>query len=196
MSGASAPANAPCRALLSYNDRLESRPLQQVDLVVLHATELPDLALAREYGERIHYPDSATGNSGHFYIDRDGRTEQWVDLDRVAHHVVGYNQRSVGIELVNLGRYPAWLDSRHQHWQETVSAAQLASLLDLLERLRAELNNLRSIAGHAWLDTRSVPASDNPARQVRRKLDPGPDFPWDQVIERSRLLALGRPERG
>ena len=36
---------------LPYESRLEQRPLSQVDLVVIHCTELPDLATAREYGE-------------------------------------------------------------------------------------------------------------------------------------------------
>ena len=71
--------------------------------MVIHATELPDMETAREYGERIHHDESRTGNSGHFYIDRDGRIEQWVPLDRVAHHVRGHNRDSVGIELVNGG---------------------------------------------------------------------------------------------
>ena len=36
---------------LPYEARLEARPLSQVDLVVIHCTELPDLAMART-GER------------------------------------------------------------------------------------------------------------------------------------------------
>ena len=44
---------------------------RDVDLVVIHCTELPDLAIAREYGERVLH-DNGSGNSGHFYIDRDG----------------------------------------------------------------------------------------------------------------------------
>lgn len=178
---------------LAYNERLEIRALDEIDLVVIHATELPDLATAREFGERIHYPQSRTGNSGHFYIDRDGRIEQWVALDRIAHHVAGYNQRSIGVELVNRGRYPDWLDSRHQHWQEKVSPVQLESLLALLAELRAQLPALSFIAGHDELDTREVPASDDPLIQVRRKLDPGPAFPWPIVLQRSGLLGPGRP---
>ena len=87
-----------------------------ISLVVIHCTELPDLPMARSYAERIHYPTSATGNCGHFYVDRDGAVEQWVPLDRTAHHVRGFNRQSVGIELVNSGRYPDWLDSRSSTW--------------------------------------------------------------------------------
>ena len=56
---------------LPYEERLEPRQLADIDLVVIHCTELPDLAMAREYGERLHY-EVGTGNSGHYYIDRDG----------------------------------------------------------------------------------------------------------------------------
>ena len=49
---------------LPYVTRLESRAMDHVDLVVIHCTELPDLAMAREFGEReVHA--SRTGNSGH-----------------------------------------------------------------------------------------------------------------------------------
>ncbi|MGY6553769.1 MAG: N-acetylmuramoyl-L-alanine amidase [Wenzhouxiangella sp.] len=175
---------------LPYESRLAEREPADIDLVVIHATELPDLATAREYGERIVHTGSQTGNSGHFYIDRDGSIQQWVAVNRVAHHTVGYNTRSIGIELVNLGRYPNWLDSRHQDWQEGITAEQLAALLDLLAALRAELPALQFIAGHDALDPRWVPSSDDETLQVRRKLDPGPDFPWDRVIEGSGLRRL------
>ncbi len=175
---------------LSYADRLERRPLAEIETVVIHATELPDLAMAREYGERIHYSESGTGNSGHFYIDRDGRIEQWVALDRIAHHVAGHNGNTIGIELVNLGRYPHWLDSRHQAWQETCPPEQIEALIKLLETLREKLTNLKQVAGHDQLDRRRVSASDNSGLLVARKLDPGPDFPWARVLKSSGLKKL------
>ena len=70
---------------LPYEARLEARALDQIDLVVIHCTELPDLATAREYGERILHA-SGTGNCGHYYIDRDGAVHVYVRPDRVAHH--------------------------------------------------------------------------------------------------------------
>ena len=57
---------------LPYVNALATRELGDIDLVVIHCTELPDLALAREFGERVLYADSGTGNSGHYYIERDG----------------------------------------------------------------------------------------------------------------------------
>jgi N-acetylmuramoyl-L-alanine amidase len=173
---------------LSYVSHLDSRDTAAIDLVVVHCTELPDLATAREYGEVIHYPDSATGNAGHFYIDRDGRTEQWVPLDRVAHHVRGQNDGSVGIELVNRGRYPDWFDSRQQDAFEPYPEAQLDALVQLLDLLKEHLPALRRIAGHEDLDRERVPASDDPSRRVYRKRDPGPTFPWGRILERAGLL--------
>ena len=35
---------------LPYVDLLPERPAETVELVVIHCTELPDLAMAREYG--------------------------------------------------------------------------------------------------------------------------------------------------
>ena len=168
-------------APLSYEGRLQPRALEAVDLVVIHCTELPDLATAREYGERIQDAEAGTGFSGHYYVDRDGRIEQWVDPARVAHHVRGHNPHSVGIELVNLGRYPDWLDSRHQAMTEAYPDAQLDALVALLRHLQATLPNLRHIAGHEDLDTGEVPATDDPDARVRRKRDPGVMFPWEKL---------------
>lgn len=175
---------------LPYERLLDPRPLSQVDLVVIHCTELPDLATAREYGERVLYPGSGTGNSGHWYIDRDGCVEQWVDPARVAHHVRGFNPRSVGIELVNSGRWPHWLDSRHQAMEEAYPETQVEALVALLRRLPGELPALRWIAGHDALDRERVPASNDATVRVHRKRDPGPLFPWAQVLEAAPLRRL------
>ncbi len=167
---------------LPYAERLEHRDGDSIDLVVIHCTELPDLETAREYGERIMYPESATGNSGHFYIGRSGRIEQWVPLNRVAHHVRGYNERSVGIELVNRGRHPEWFDSRCQVMTEPYPLAQLNSLIGLVLLLKHELPGLTRISGHENLDRSLVAATDKPELLVYRKKDPGPLFPWKELL--------------
>jgi N-acetylmuramoyl-L-alanine amidase len=176
------PADLPPASMhdwpLPYEQRLDERPRAQVDLVVIHCTELPDLATAREYGERVLYEDKGTGASGHFYIDRDGAVHVFVRPERVANHTRGYNPRSVGIELVNTGRYPDWYDTRRQVMTEPYTPEQVAALLALLATLRAELPNLKYIAGHEDLDTATVPASDDSSSEVFRKRDPGPMFDW------------------
>ena len=166
---------------LPYVDALAARDTPAIDTVVLHCTELPDLATARAYGERVQYA-SGTGNSGHYYIDRDGTIVEYVPVARIAHHTRGWNPRSVGIELVNTGRFPDWLDSRHQAMDEPYTEAQLLALVALLHDLRARLPGLTQVAGHEDLDLDEVEASDDPALRVRRKRDPGPLFPWPALL--------------
>ena len=167
---------------LPYVPRLDARDPADIDLVVIHCTELPDMAIARAYGERVLYAAAGTGASGHWYVDRDGSITEYVPATRVAHHVRGWNPRSVGIELVNTGRYPHWYDSGHQAMTEPYADAQIEALLALLAHLRAILPALRRIAGHEDLDVARVEASDDAARSVARKVDPGPLFPWPRVL--------------
>ena len=200
VTGGISPAGAACETLpmpsprihqqpLPYVDLLPERAADVVDLVVMHCTELPDLATAREYGERVLHA-GGTGNCGHYYVDRDGTIHCYVPGTRVAHHVRGHNANSIGIELVNLGRYPHWWDSRQQHMTEAYPASQIAALCELLAHLRTEFPRLRNIAGHQDLDTELLAASDNAQLAVRRKLDPGPMFPWAQVLASSGLTRL------
>ena len=172
---------------LPYCSGLQFRDPGTIDLVVIHCTELPDLKTAREFGERIHHADSGTGNSGHFYVERTGRIEQWVPLDRAAHHVRGFNETSIGIELDNRGRYPDWFDSRHQEMTQAYTVPQIESLLLLLRKLQKELPGLRHISGHETLDTDKIPASDDASRQVLRKRDPGSLFPWKPILRQTGL---------
>jgi N-acetylmuramoyl-L-alanine amidase len=174
---------------LPYAQRLQTRALADIDLVVIHCTELPDLATAREYGERVVHA-SGTGNSGHYYIDRDGSVVLYVRPERIANHVRGYNPRSVGIELVNTGRYPHWRDSKHQAMDEPYPDAQVEALIGLLRQLQSQLPALRYLAGHEDLDTEQEAAVDDPAVLVPRKRDPGPLFPWAQVMESVELTRL------
>jgi N-acetylmuramoyl-L-alanine amidase len=174
---------------LPYVDVLPERAADAVELVVIHCTELPDLATAREYGEKVLHASGA-GNSGHYYVDRDGMVCRYVPGTRVANHVRGHNPNSIGIELVNRGRYPHWWDSRHQQMDEPYSDIQIAALNALLAQLRVAFPNLWQIAGHEDLDTALIPASDDPARQIRRKLDPGPRFPWDAIVPACGLQRL------
>lgn len=172
---------------LPYVESLEPRPLDAIDLVVIHCTELPDLSTARDYGERVLYTASGTGNSGHYYVERNGTIEQWVPLDRVAHHVKRFNKHSIGIELVNSGRFPDWFDSRSQEMTEPYTTDQIRSLLALLGYLCERLPRLSLISGHSELDTSSIQATDNENVLLRRKTDPGPLFPWKEVLRKTRL---------
>ncbi|MEO6967748.1 MAG: N-acetylmuramoyl-L-alanine amidase [Rhodanobacteraceae bacterium] len=174
---------------LSYAAQLRERDTTDVDLVVIHCTELPDLATARAYGERALHPDGG-GNSGHWYIDHDGAIHRFVPGTHIAHHTRGYNERSLGIELVNTGRFPDWFDSRKQTMTEPYPNAQIDALLGLLRAIRNDYPRLCYIAAHEDLDTGMVPASDDASRQVHRKRDPGPLFPWLRVLRECGLQRL------
>ena len=175
---------------LAYDPLLSQRPLTDINLLVIHCTELPDLSQAREYGNKVLY-DSGTGNSGHFYIDRDGHTEQWVSLDRIAHHVKGHNHNSIGIELVNTGRYPNWYHSDHQIPTEAYPDSQISALIKLIAHLTQQLPNLKHIVGHVDLDQEQIPADNDSGLHVARKIDPGPLFPWQTIMQNTRLINIG-----
>lgn len=172
---------------LPYETRLDKRPLNSIDLIVIHCTELPDMKTAREFGERVRYPKSRTGNSGHYYIDTDGTVYRFVANNRIANHTFGYNPRSIGIEISNIGRYPHWNDSRYQQFHVAYTKAQIDSLLSLLRQLKHDLPNLKYIAGHEDLDRRVQPADDDPNIMLPRRQDPGPLFPWSQLVPASGL---------
>ena len=179
---ARAPVAGARHEPVPYASKLPLRDPASIDLVVVHCTETPTLASAREFGERVIYPDSGTGACGHFYIDRDGALVCYVEPERIANHVRGWNPRSIGVEIVNTGRYPHWYDSRHQAMDEPYAEAQIDALVALIAGLRGRLPSLRYIAGHEDLDTARVEASDDPTQTVWRKRDPGPQFPWDRVL--------------
>lgn len=175
---------------LSYEAKLDSRALDQIELIVIHCTELPDLKTARQYGEKIHY-ESGTGNSGHYYIDRDGSVHQWVCTERIAHHVANHNKQSLGIELVNEGRYPEWHHSQKQEPQENYPDEQIDGLIDLINHLHRTIPSLKHITGHEDLDQRTMSATDDPTLLVRRKIDPGPLFPWQYITNKTQLINIG-----
>ena len=172
------------RRPLVYTHSLESRSTDCIKLVVIHCTELPDLATARVWGEKQVYPESQTGNSGHFYIDRDGRIEEWVPVNHIAHHVRDFNAKSIGIELVNSGRYQDWFQSDNQYMSEDYPEAQIEALASLVNQLVTQLPGLEMIAGHEDLDSVVQPSEDNQDIMIRRKIDPGPLFPWSEFLDR------------
>ena len=167
---------------LFYQERLVLRSPNEIDTIVIHCTELPNLHLAREFGQRIHHQDTQTGNSGHFYIDRDGTIEQFVDPKYVAHHVIGKNASTIGIELVNNGRYPYWFRSDYQTLSDPYPDQQIKSLIVLIHQLAREYASIHFITGHEDLDQTIIPSEDDPAKKIKRKIDPGPLFPWDYLL--------------
>ncbi len=176
--------------LLPYNDKLEKRILSSIEMIVIHCTELPDIPSARVYGEKIHYV-SGTGNSGHYYVSKQGEIEQWVENNRVAHHVHGHNPNSIGIELDNLGRFPNWHKTNAQIMYDPYPQVQIDALVDLLIQLKKDIPSLKYITGHEDLDTRLIKSENNPEIYIRRKMDPGKMFPWAEVMQKISLINTG-----
>lgn len=174
---------------LPYEAKLQRRESSDIDTIVLHCTELPTLAMAREFGERVLY-QSGTGNSGHYYVDRDGGVYRYVVDERVANHTRGYNPRSIGIELINLGRYPEWYHKDSQQATEQYTQAQMDSLVALIEYLTAQHPSIVYIAGHEDLDVAMMEAEDDPTVMIRRKVDPGPLFDWPLIESQFDLQRL------
>ena len=105
----------------------------------------------------------------HYMIDRDGTRRASVPEHQVAHHVFRHSRNSIAIELINDG-----------DGVDPFSDAQLASLADLLKEI-VERQGLgpRSIQRHSDLDTNTMPCD----RTRRRKVDPGPAFPLERIVE-------------
>lgn len=165
---------------LPWSGSLPQRELAEITAVVLHATETPDLATARQIAMQSVGQDGV-GLCGHLYIDRDGTCVRFVRLNRIANHVRGHNRHTIGIEIVNVGRYPHHFDSRHQEPAEPFPDQQIAALEQVLAWLRRTCPNLAELVRHSDLDEEMVPASDDPSARVRRRIDPGPRFPWEQT---------------
>ena len=175
------------QVLVFYDKRLDNRSTTSIELIVVHCTESPDLNSALEAAEEVKYKTSGTGDVAHYYIDRKGGIVQIVGNDRVANHTTGHNPASIGIELVNRGRFPNWHGSKHQVMSEPYTDAQIRSLTQLVLHLKKIMPSIQKIAGHDELDLRMVPATDDPSIQVRRRVDPGPMFPWDKIISAVQL---------
>jgi N-acetylmuramoyl-L-alanine amidase len=177
-------------SLLPYNGNLKKRKISDIELIVIHCTELPDIKTARIYGEKVHY-ESGTGNSGHYYIAKDGKSYQWVENNRIAHHVKDHNINTIGIELDNLGRYPNWHQTNAQVMYDKYPETQIKALISLLLKLQKDIPTLKYITGHEDLDTRLIPSDNDPEIYIRRKMDPGQMFPWEQVMKKINLINIG-----
>lgn len=103
----------------------------------------------------------------HYIVDRDGTIARSVPETEVAVHTIGRNDSSIGIELINAG------DGRDPY-----PPAQITALVTLIDGIRRRWGiPLGRIHGHDGVDQTTFACA---GRQVRRKQDPGPLFPWDR----------------
>lgn len=105
----------------------------------------------------------------HYMIDRDGRLARSVPEDQVAHHVFGHSLRSIAIELINDG-----------DGVDPFPEPQVRALTALLQDIARRHGLSRAaVKRHSDLDLSTLPCD----RTQRRKVDPGPAFPWPAVLD-------------
>lgn len=161
----------------SSNSEARTRGVKRdaVSEVIVHATGGPfcqgGRVLFSPAGtvERIQrFFESSGSVSIHYIIGPDGRIATSVPEDEVAIHAVGHNASSIGIELINAG-----------DGKEPFPDAQIDALAGVVDGIRRRWRiPLAAIRGHDEVDTSTFPCG---GREVRRKQDPGPLFPWDRL---------------
>jgi N-acetylmuramoyl-L-alanine amidase len=91
---------------------------------------------------------------------------------------MGYNKKSIGIELVNNG-----------DGLDPFPPKQISALIELLRRLKYSYNiSVDKIKGHGEIDTRMEKCG---SISYKKKVDPGAAFPWQEV--REALLPKPKP---
>jgi N-acetylmuramoyl-L-alanine amidase len=122
----------------------------------------------------------------HYVIGRDGDVQSGIPESMAASHAVGWNQRSVGIELVNNG-----------DGTDPFPTPQIDALIRLVQALRGRhpAIALERVLRHSDVDRTTFPAAvhGEPCTAFRRKLDPGDAFPWDAFM--STLESIPPPAR-
>ncbi len=148
--------------------------------------------------------------SAHVVVDRDGSVTQLVPFNIIAWHAgksyyngrTGFNDFSIGIEMVNAGPltksgnvFRSWYgeafspsevieavhrnETKPRYWQ-VYTPEQIETVKELSELL-IETYGIKYILGHSEI-------------APHRKLDPGPAFPLDKL--RAQLLGSKRDETG
>ncbi len=155
-----------------------------IDSVVMHTTEVSlDGTLAI-------FQDTDSQVSAHFVIAPNGDLYQMVDTRDRAWHATYYNSRSIGIEMVGYAHQPST-------WNEN----NLATLVELLAWITTAYPDIP-------LERQDGDAYDFPGDQFNlpgivahgqiqpwNRTDPGPYFPWDDVLTgvESRLRVIPEP---
>ncbi|HUG12273.1 MAG TPA: N-acetylmuramoyl-L-alanine amidase [Opitutaceae bacterium] len=180
----------------------DSAVLGVVDQIVLHYDGFGN---SRECFEHL----AERQLSAHFLIDVDGTVYQTLDLQERAYHATVANNRSIGIEIANVGAFPAEGDlsalppgdvirgtvHRIELVQPGFTATQYAALAKLIDALcrtfpRLERDYPRDAAGEIVLSNLPDDALAN-FRGVlghfhiqENKVDPGPAFQWKLIFKR------------
>lgn len=122
-----------------------------------------------EYVGEEHAPDFLlrSGLSAHALVAPDGTLYRCRDDDQGAYHAKGFNQHSLGIEVLVAGRhdYSSFAKAIALHY---ITDAQYAAVLaQCREWLR--LHDIAKVVRHSDLSP-------------GRKIDPGAGFPWSKFL--------------
>lgn len=192
-----------------YFENYKPHVIEPIEAVIMHYTGSTNPRGTRKW---LGMADDVFV-SVHFIVERDGRIWQLIPLDERGAHAGGLssklfgkgnvNGRTIGIELMNVG--PLKFDGEelktlsgksftfapisaggnrpgrdddypHTSW-EAYPTAQIDSTVELLKKLSVEFPVLKSdphsrVTGHENVDP-------------TRKMDPGPAFPWEIVLQRT-----------
>ncbi len=154
-----------------------------VDAVIVHSLGGPDCSQGAPFFRRIDGDarDWITTFrrlpivSIHYVIGRDGQVEAGIPETLAASHAIGWNQRSIGIELVNNG-----------DGVDPFPAAQIRALTALVRAIRVRHPAVipARVLRHSDVDHSTFSSSRHgeACAAFRRKLDPGDAFPWDAFV--------------
>lgn len=151
---------------------------QAIDMVVIHTTGGPTCdpksgrpvwVRAGTLAASMRFIEAHPKLGIHYMIDRDGTLRRSVPEDQVAHHVFGHSARSIAIELINDG-----------DGVDPFPEAQIQAVTALIQDIAQRRGLTRqAVRRHSDLDRTLMPCD----RTQRRKVDPGPAFPLQAVID-------------
>lgn len=150
-----------------------------IDLIVIHSTGGPTCDAktnkpvwigAGTLADNLRTIEAHPVLGIHYMIDRDGSLRTSVPEAQVAHHAMGYSDRSVAIELINDG-----------DGVDPFPQAQLTALVALLRDITRRHNiKPAGVVRHSDLD-RARLACD---KTQKRKVDPGAALEFEAVLSR------------
>jgi len=152
---------------------------EPIDMIVIHSTGGPTCdsntgrpiwVKAGSLVENLRLIEAHPQLGIHYMIDRDGTTRSSVPEDEIAHHVFHYSGRSIAIELINDG-----------DGSDPYPEAQLDALVNLIKDIVKRRSIPREgIKRHSDLDHARLSCD----KKQRRKVDPGPAFPFKSILNR------------
>jgi N-acetyl-anhydromuramyl-L-alanine amidase AmpD len=167
-----------CTVFAVGNDVAPARS-GSVNAIVLHSIGGPEcrdgeVVFTGSRGDAYRwkeYFEASEGISIHYIVDRDGNIASSIDENRVAWHARGMNSQSIGIELTNNG------DGIEEYPRPMLES--LRSLIMEIKSRHPDISNER-IYLHSDVDDTTFLCG---GRHEKRKRDPGPLFPYRELIE-------------